>query len=87
MFSIAQAPCGEGACSNIEPVVPVRRLPVRGSDDRCGQWLPPKGKRLLSDAVRIAANQLRFTENAATVVVVADGIDICHAAPALSLLN
>ncbi|WP_229448210.1 VWA domain-containing protein [Nitratireductor sp. B36] len=72
----------KGACSDIETVVPVeqasRSVPQMIS---VANGLQPKGKTPLSDAVRIAANELRFTENAATVILVTDGIETCDADP------
>ncbi|MCY0153743.1 hypothetical protein OEG86_17650 [Hoeflea alexandrii] len=40
-----------------------------------------QGRTPLSDAVRRAAEELRFTENPATVVLVTDGIETCNADP------
>ena len=41
----------------------------------------PKGKTPLSDAVRQAAQELRYTEERATVVLVSDGLETCAADP------
>ena len=41
----------------------------------------PIGRTPLTDAVRIAAETLRFTEERATVVLVTDGIETCEADP------
>jgi len=72
----------KGQCSDIETVVPVGRatnaVPNMIS---VANALKPKGKTPLSDAVRIAAEELRYTENAATVVLVTDGIETCNADP------
>lgn len=43
--------------------------------------LSPVGKTPLSDAVREAAEVLRYTEEAATVVLLSDGIETCDADP------
>ena len=43
--------------------------------------LTPKGKTPLSDAVRQAAEQLKFTENKATVILLSDGVETCNADP------
>lgn len=43
--------------------------------------LQPRGKTPLSDAVRQAAEVLRFTEDAATVVLLSDGVETCDADP------
>ncbi len=43
--------------------------------------LNPKGKTPLSDAVRMAAKELRSTEQKATVVLLTDGLETCNADP------
>lgn len=72
----------KGVCADIETVVPVG--PASQSVPRMidvANQLRPKGKTPLSDAVRIASEELRFTENAATVILVTDGIETCDADP------
>ena len=41
----------------------------------------PRGRTPLSDAVIQAAEQLRYTENPATVILVSDGRETCNADP------
>ena len=43
--------------------------------------LKPRGKTPLSDAVKQAAEVLKFTEEAATVVLLSDGVETCEADP------
>jgi Ca-activated chloride channel family protein len=43
--------------------------------------LQPRGKTPLSDAVRQAAEVLKYTEEAATVVLLSDGVETCDADP------
>lgn len=43
--------------------------------------LSPKGKTPLSAAVRMAAEELKFTENPATVILLSDGIETCNMDP------
>ncbi|MEM1376428.1 MAG: VWA domain-containing protein [Pseudomonadota bacterium] len=72
----------KGVCEDIENVVPVG--PAVQSVPRMidvANKLQPKGKTPLSDSVRIAAEELKFTENAATVILVTDGIETCDADP------
>lgn len=72
----------KGVCSDIETLVPVgpasRTVPDMIA---LANQIKPKGKTPLSDAVRMAAEELKFTENAATVVLVTDGIETCNADP------
>ena len=41
----------------------------------------PKGKTPMIDAIRVAAEALRFTEVEATVVLISDGIETCKGDP------
>ncbi|MBV6650986.1 MAG: VWA domain-containing protein, partial [Hoeflea sp.] len=69
-----------GDCSDIEIMVP----PAAGTADAISQAVNTmrfQGRTPLSDAVRRAAEELRFTENPATVVLVTDGIETCNADP------
>ncbi|WP_297340220.1 VWA domain-containing protein [Pseudophaeobacter sp.] len=45
------------------------------------QSLVPRGKTPLSQAVRMAAQEMGYTENAATVVLLSDGIETCNLDP------
>lgn len=71
-----------GDCSDIEMLVPVspaaQAVPQMIS---AAAGLRPNGKTPLTDAVRLAAQTMRHTENAATVVLVTDGIETCDADP------
>ena len=72
----------KGQCTDIETLVPVgeasRTIPAIAS---AVLGLKPKGKTPLSDAVRRAAEEMRYTEEAATVVLITDGIETCEADP------
>lgn len=70
----------KGDCSDIEVI----SEPSRTSADAMPgvvNRLTPKGKTPLSDAVRKAADVLKFTENAATVILLSDGRETCEADP------
>lgn len=69
----------EGDCSDIEQVVDVGtdREAVRNAVDR----INPKGKTPLSASVQFAAEQLQYTENKATVILVSDGRETCDLDP------
>ena len=72
----------KGVCSDIETVVAPgpAGTTVPAMIAAAGR-ITPKGKTPLSDAVRLAARELRYTENAATVILVTDGIETCNADP------
>jgi Ca-activated chloride channel homolog len=70
----------KGDCSDIEMLVE----PEAGTADRivsAAMSLNPRGKTPLSEAVRQAAEQLQYTEDKATVVLITDGIETCNADP------
>jgi Ca-activated chloride channel family protein len=71
-----------GSCGDIETVVPV--APANQSVKRivdAAYAIQPKGKTPLSEAVRKAAEELKYTENAANVILVTDGVETCNADP------
>lgn len=70
----------KGDCSDIELIAPVDK----GSTAALGgiiNRLVPRGKTPLSDAVRMAAEEMKFTEEAATVILLTDGVETCNADP------
>ncbi|EFL88225.1 VWA domain-containing protein [Ahrensia sp. R2A130] len=72
----------KGQCSDIETVVaPGPAASTVPEMIARANAIKPKGKTPLSDAVRKAAESLRYTENEATVVLVTDGIETCNADP------
>ncbi|MFA7437542.1 VWA domain-containing protein [Castellaniella sp.] len=69
----------KGDCSDIQMLAPV-------GTDRAGirsavMGLNPKGMTPMAAAVQLAAEELKFTENKATVILVSDGEETCHADP------
>jgi len=69
----------KGDCSDIESLVPVG---VNHTQILTAvEAINPKGKTPLSDAVVFAANQLRYEEQPATVILISDGIETCDADP------
>ncbi|MBB4286641.1 vWA domain-containing protein [Roseospira goensis] len=70
----------KGDCGDIEELVPAgtgNRDAIRAAVE----GLNPKGKTPLSDAVRRAAEALRYEENPATVVLISDGRETCDRDP------
>lgn len=70
----------KGDCGDIETLV----VPAQGSATAIQQsvaTLQPKGKTPLSQAVKMAAEQLKYTENEAEVVLITDGIETCDLDP------
>ncbi len=70
----------KGSCSDIELVVP----PAVGNGQKIADFvntITPKGKTPLTQAVREAAEALKYTEEKATVVLLTDGLETCEADP------
>ncbi|MCE8536169.1 VWA domain-containing protein [Ruegeria pomeroyi] len=70
----------KGDCTDIETLVapaPGNRAAIASAV----QGLKPKGKTPMLDAVRQAAEALRYTEEKATVILVSDGVETCDADP------
>ena len=70
----------KGDCADIELLVE----PAAGTADairEAADGITPLGKTPISDAVRLAAEDLKFTEEKATVILITDGIESCEADP------
>ena len=70
----------KGDCGDIESLVPI------GTDTRDAirsavNAIKPKGKTPLSAAVLAAAEELKYTEEKATVILVSDGRETCNVDP------
>jgi Ca-activated chloride channel family protein len=70
----------KGRCDDIQTLVPVS-AGAAGKVADAAQSVQPKGKTPLSNAVRQAAEALRYSEDAATVILVSDGKETCEADP------
>jgi Ca-activated chloride channel family protein len=70
----------EGACDDIELMVE----PAAGTADairEAADSITPLGKTPISDAVKLAAEDLSYLEEKATVILITDGIESCEADP------
>lgn len=70
----------KGNCGDIEMLVE----PAAGTGAAiaaAANKINPKGMTPLSDAVRLAAEDLRFTEQKATVILITDGLETCEVDP------
>jgi hypothetical protein len=70
----------KGDCRDIEMLVPLSGGNGPEITDQV-KGLRPKGKTPLTEAIRRAAQDLRFREEAATVLLFSDGIETCNADP------
>ncbi|MEP0940163.1 MAG: VWA domain-containing protein [Rhizobiaceae bacterium] len=70
----------KGDCSDIQTLAPVGPN-TAGRVASIVNSISPKGKTPLSEAVRRAAEEIRYTEAPATVILVTDGLETCQADP------
>ncbi len=70
----------KGDCSDIETVVPPGPG-TRAAISSAVNTIRPLGKTPMTDAVIAAAQALRYTEEAATVILVSDGVETCNPDP------
>ncbi|MGF1456807.1 MAG: VWA domain-containing protein [Alphaproteobacteria bacterium] len=70
----------KGNCGDIETVVPLQKVD-RTRYMQAVRAISPKGKTPISAAVSRAADELKYTEEKATIVLVSDGLETCNADP------
>jgi Ca-activated chloride channel homolog len=70
----------KGSCTDIETIMPPRPLDA-GAYMSPIKNLVPKGKTPMTQAVRQAAEALKYTEQKGTVILVSDGLETCDADP------
>jgi len=70
----------KGNCADIQVLVPPG-VGTAAAISAAAAKINPKGKTPLSDAVRLAADALQYTEERATVILITDGLETCNADP------
>ncbi|MBW1848060.1 MAG: VWA domain-containing protein [Deltaproteobacteria bacterium] len=70
----------KGDCKDIESIVPLGKMNTKAVMSTINK-INPKGKTPLSSAVKLAAEQLKYIEDKATVILVSDGRETCNADP------
>lgn len=70
----------KGNCEDIELLVEPA-LNTGAAIAAAANDINPKGMTPISDAVRLAAEELRFTEEKATVILITDGLETCEVDP------
>lgn len=70
----------KGNCGNIEMLIEPA-LNTGAAIAAAADAINPKGMTPISDAVRLAAEELRFTEQKATVILITDGLETCDVDP------
>ncbi|MCP5065587.1 MAG: VWA domain-containing protein [bacterium] len=70
----------KGDCQDIETVLPVGPIDLAAFTARVND-IHPKGKTPLSAAVRMAAEQLEYVEERASVILLSDGLETCEMDP------
>ena len=77
---IAYGHRSKGDCNDIETVIPVGPLDT-GALAKTVDSLMPKGMTPLTASVKRAAEDLKFKESKATVILISDGIETCDLDP------
>ena len=70
----------KGDCRDIETLVPVGKINKAEMIARVNK-INPKGKTPISASIRMAADELKFTEDNATIILISDGKETCNANP------
>lgn len=70
----------KGSCTDIEVLKTPATVDVAAMQKMVNA-LQPKGMTPITASVRMAAEQLKFSERKATVILVSDGEETCHADP------
>lgn len=70
----------KGNCEDIETLIPVGKLDSAAFLEKVNSIIP-KGMTPLTDAVALAAENLRYTEETASVILVSDGKETCGKDP------
>jgi len=70
----------KGDCNDIELIAPVAPLSLPAMKGAISK-ISPKGKTPMTESVKRAAEALRSTEEAATVILISDGEETCEADP------
>ena len=70
----------KGDCKDIETLVPVGKIDKASMISKVKK-INPKGKTPISASIRMAADELKFTEDNATIILISDGKETCNADP------
>ncbi len=70
----------KGDCNDIQTLVPVGKVDKKVMISMV-EKINPKGKTPISAAIKMAADELKFTEDNATIILISDGKETCNADP------
>ena len=80
MGVIAYGHRSKGDCKDIQTLIPVGPVNAKNYMSVIGK-VQPKGKTPITDAVRRGADELKYREEKATIILVSDGLETCEADP------
>ena len=69
----------KGDCADIEKLAPIGT--DREAIAAAVKGISPKGKTPMADSIKLAAEELQYTERKATVILISDGIETCEPDP------
>ena len=70
----------KGDCNDIETVIPIGKVD-KNKVIRTVMAIKPKGKTPISRSLRKVANELKYTEEKATIILISDGKETCDPNP------
>jgi len=70
----------KGDCNDIETVIPVGKI-NRNNVIRTVMGIKPKGKTPISRSLRKVADEIKYTEEKATIILISDGKETCDPDP------
>jgi Ca-activated chloride channel family protein len=70
----------KGDCNDIQTLIPIGQLDKNSMIAKV-KAIKPKGKTPISRSIKKAAEDLRYTEEKATVILISDGKETCNADP------
>lgn len=70
----------KGDCNDIQTLIPIGKVDKKQMISIVNK-INPKGKTPISAAIKKAAEELKFTEDNATVILISDGKETCNADP------
>lgn len=70
----------KGDCNDIQTLVPIAKIDKKNMISKV-KAIKPKGKTPISKSLKKAAEDLRYTEEKATIILISDGKETCNADP------
>ena len=73
----------KGDCNDIQTIIPIGKVD-RNRVIKSVMAISPKGKTPISRSIKKAANELKYTEEKATIILISDGKETCDPDPCIT---